>query len=213
MELSDYFRILRQRGWLVLLLAFLTAGAAYGFSSMQTPIYKSTANLLITSRPDFGQTQAAKAELRNYAAWLNSSFRAESVIGLLQLDMEPLDLLGNVKIVPSTDTNVITLEVENKNPNLANDIARVWGEQLIIWRNEQNAGLQKADHINAELIDSPRAGQDRPNIRVNTAAGGVFGLLLGVLLIFLLEWLASGIVRRPEEVERYLDVPVIGKIP
>ena len=213
MELSDYFRILRQRGWLVLLLAFLTAGAAYGFSTMQTPIYKSTANLLITSRPDFGQTQAAKAELRNYAAWLNSSFRAQSVIGLLQLDMEPLGLLGNVKIVPSTDTNVITLEVENENPDLANDIARVWGEQLIIWRNEQNAGLQKADHINAEFIDNPRAGLDRPNTRINTAAGGVFGLLLGVLLIFLLEWLASGIVRRPEEVERYLDVPVIGKIP
>ena len=213
MELSDYFRILRQRGWLVILLAILTAGAAYGFSKMQTPMYKSTANLLITSRPDFGQTQAAKAELRNYAAWLNSSFRAEKVISTLDMDEEPLVLLGRVKIVPSTDTNVITIEVENTNPDVANNIARVWGDQLIIWRNEQNAGLQKADHINAEFIDNPRAGLDRPNTRINTAAGGIFGLLLGVMLIFLLEWLASGIVRRPEEVERYLDVPVIGKIP
>ena len=213
MELSDYFRILRQRGWLVILLAVLTAGAAYGFSRMQTPMYKSTANLLITSRPDFGQTQAAKAEVRNYAAWLNSSFRAQRVISTLDMDEEPLVLLGSVKIVPSTDTNVITIEVENTNPDVANNIARVWGDQLIIWRNEQNAGLQKADHINAEFIDNPRAGLDRPNTRINTAAGGIFGLLLGVMLIFLLEWLASGIVRRPEEVERYLDVPVIGKIP
>ncbi|MGB1249764.1 MAG: YveK family protein [Candidatus Promineifilaceae bacterium] len=213
MELSDYFRILRQRGWLVLLLAFLTASAAYGFSKMQTPIYKSTTNMLITSRPDYGQTQAAKAELRNYAVWLNSSFRAARVISDLQLDMEPLGLLGQVKIVPSTDTSVITIEVENENPDLANDIGRVWGEQLISWRNEKNAGLQKADHIDAELTDNPRAGLDRPNTNINTVAGGVFGLLLGVLLIFLLEWFASGIVRRPEEVERYLDVPVIGKIP
>jgi uncharacterized protein involved in exopolysaccharide biosynthesis len=32
MELNDIFRILRQRGWLILVLMALTAAAAYGFS-------------------------------------------------------------------------------------------------------------------------------------------------------------------------------------
>jgi capsular polysaccharide biosynthesis protein len=48
---------------------------------------------------------------------------------------------------------------------------------------------------------------------INTAAGAVFGLLLGVALAFLLEWLSSGVMRRREDVERYLDIPVIGTIP
>ncbi len=39
MELSDYIRILRQRGWVIILLGLLTAGAAFGFSRMQTTIY------------------------------------------------------------------------------------------------------------------------------------------------------------------------------
>jgi capsular polysaccharide biosynthesis protein len=39
------------------------------------------------------------------------------------------------------------------------------------------------------------------------------GALLGVSLIFVLEWLDSGVLRRIEDVERYLDVPVIGSIP
>lgn len=213
MELSDYLRILRQRGWLIIVMAVLTAGAAFGYSQMQTPLYKSVVSLLVTSRPDFGQTQAAKVLVRDFAAWLNSTRRAEAVIEELQLDMTPEALLGQVNIAAATSESIVQIEVENTNPDLANDIARVWGQQLIQWRNEQNAGLQKADRINAELIDDPRAGLERPNTRINTAAGGVFGALLGLVAVFVLEWIESGVVRRGEDVERYLDIPVIGSIP
>jgi capsular polysaccharide biosynthesis protein len=41
----------------------------------------------------------------------------------------------------------------------------------------------------------------------------VFGALLGTVLVFGLEWLESGVVRRSEDVERYLEIPVIGSIP
>jgi capsular polysaccharide biosynthesis protein len=213
MELSDYLRILRQRGWLIIVMAVLTAGAAFGYSQMQTPLYKSVVSLLVTSRPDFGQTQAAKVLVRDFAAWLNSTRRAEAVIEELQLDMTPEALLGQVNIAAATSESIVQIEVENTNPDLANDIARVWGQQLIQWRNEQNAGLQKADRINAELIDDPRAGLERPKTRINTAAGGVFGALLGLVAVFVLEWIESGVVRRGEDVERYLDIPVIGSIP
>ena len=213
MELRDYLRIIRLRGWLIVLLAVLTAGVAFAFSKVQEPVYKATARLLITSRPDFGQTQAAKALLRDYAAWLNSSYRAERVIDELQLDMTPGELMGDVTIAAATSESIILVDVENSRPDLAVSIATSWGEQLIDWRNEQNAGLRKEDRIEAEMIDAPVPGLDRPQTKINTAAGFVFGALLGVIVIFLLEWVESGIVRRPEDVERYLNVPVVGTIP
>ena len=213
MELADYFRILRQRGWLIILVAVLTAGAAFGYSKMQEPIYKSTARLLITARPDFGQTQAAQALLRDYAEWMRSSLRARAVIDELGLDMSPPQLLGDVTIAASTSTSVIMIEVENTNLDVANDIARAWGNTLIRWRNEENAGLRKEDHIDAQFVDDPTGGLDRPRTMINSAAGAVFGALLGVILIFVLEWIESGIVRRADDVERYLDIPVIGSIP
>ena len=62
MALNDIFRILRQRGWLILVLMVLTAAAAFGFSRIQTPVYQSNLKLLVLpSRTDFGQAQAAKA--------------------------------------------------------------------------------------------------------------------------------------------------------
>ena len=122
------------------------------------------------------------------------------------------ELLGDVRVA-SDASYVITLTVENTDPNLANDIARTWGNLLIMEQNADNDTLRQEDRIYVEFIDDPQAGLERPKTKINTAAGAVFGLLLGVALIFLLEWLASGVIRRSEDVERYLDIPVIGRIP
>ncbi|MCL4805860.1 MAG: hypothetical protein KJ046_16295 [Anaerolineae bacterium] len=214
MELSDYFRIIRQRGWVILLLMALTAAAAFGFSKMQTPVYESSLRLLVQpSRTDFGQAQAAKTLLSSYEQWLYSSYRAQAVINILQLDMTPGELLGDVRVASDGNSFIIKLAVENTDPNLANDIARAWGNELIQWQNANNDKLNKEDRITIEFVDDPVAGLDRPDTMINTAAGLVFGLLLGVALVFLLEWLASGVIRRREDVERYLEIPVIGSIP
>ncbi|MCO5186931.1 MAG: hypothetical protein M9918_01825, partial [Anaerolineae bacterium] len=127
--------------------------------------------------------------------------------------MDPMALLGDVTIAPATDSNLIQIDVENSDPNLANDIARVWGDQLIQFRNNENAGLREEDRIKAQFLDDPQAGLAGPNTKINVAAGAVFGFLLGVILVFILEWIESGIIRRSEDIERYLGIPVIGTIP
>ena len=213
MELNDYIRIIKRRWWIILLTTILTAGAAFAFSKMQEPTYESSVSLLVTSRPDFGQTQAAKALVRDYAVWLRSSYRAERVIDELQLDMDPMALLGDITIAPASDSNIIQINVENSDPDLANDIARVWGDQLLQFRNSENAGLQEADRIKAQFLDNPVAGLAGPNTKINVAAGAVFGFLMGVILVFVLEWIESGVIRRTEDIERHLDLPVIGTIP
>jgi capsular polysaccharide biosynthesis protein len=205
---------LRQRGWIILLLAVLTAAAAFGFSRMQTPVYEANLKLLVRpSRTDFGQSQAARELLGNYEQWLRSSYRAQRVIDELQLDMTAGDLLGDVSVASDRLGLVVQLAVENTDPSLASDIARSWGNQLIQWQQEANDRNRQEDRIDIEFQDDPQIALERPKTRINTAAGAVFGALLGVMVIFVLEWIESGVVRRTEDIERYLDVPVIGTIP
>ncbi len=214
MELRDYGRILRQRGWVIVVMAVLTAVAAFGFSKMQTELYESNLKMLVLpSRTDFGQAQAAKELLRSYEQWLYSRYRAQAVINELQLDMTAETLLGDMKVASDNASFVIQMTVENTDPNLANDIATAWGNLLIQWQNANNDKLQKEDRITIEFLDDPQAGLSKPNTKINTAAGFVFGALIGVLVVFALEWYESGIMRRAEDVERYLDIPVIGSIP
>ena len=156
MELNDVFRILRQRGWLILVLMALTAAAAYGFSRIQTPVYESTVRLLVNpGRTDFGQAQAAKELLSSKQVWLYSTYRAQDVIDTLQLDMTAGDLLGDVRVA-SDASYVITLTVENTDPNLANDIARTWGNLLIMEQNADNDTLRQEDRIYVCLLYTSR---------------------------------------------------------
>ncbi len=214
MELSDYLRILRQRGWLVLVMAVLTAVAAFGFSRMQTELFESNLKLLVRpARTDYGQSQASRELLGSYEQWLNSSYRARDVINVMQLDMTPQQLLGDFSVASDRLALVLQLAVENTDPDLANDIARTWGELLIQWQNQENEKNRQEDRITIELQDDPRASLVQPRTTINTAAGGIFGAILGLVIIFVLEWIESGVVRRSEDVERYLDIPVIGQIP
>jgi len=214
MELVDYTRLIKQRGWLIVLMAVLTAAAAFGFSKMQVEVFESSLRLLVLpSRTDFGQAQAAKELLRSYEQWLKSRYRAQAVIDQLQLDRLAGDLLSDVKVASDNSSFVIELTVENTDPDLANDIARTWGNLLIQWQTENNDKLRKEDRITIEFIDDPEAGLARPKWKVNTAAGGVLGILIGIIFVLALEWIESGIVRRPEDIERFLDMPVVGTIP
>lgn len=214
MELTDYLRILRQRGWIIILVAVLTAVAAFGFSKMQTEVYKSNLNLWVNpARLDFGQTQAVKELLGGYESWMASSLRAKEVIDQLQLDMTPEELLGSVAFASDSLRRTVQITVKNTDPNLGNDIAVAWGNLLIQEQQRQNDENRQEDRIEIQFQDVPKAGLDSPKIKINTAAALVFGAILGVIIVFLLEWIESGVMRRPDDVQRYLDVPVIGIIP
>ena len=187
MKINDYSRILRQRGWLIILLALLTAAAAFGFSKIQTPVYESNLRILVQpARTDFGQAQAAQQLLRGYVQWINSSYRAAKVIDELKLDMTPNQLLSDFGVASDDSSFVVRLNVENSDPDLANDIARSWGNTFIQWRIDDNATQRKEDRVDAEFIDDPLAGLARPQTMINTAAAAVFGILLGIIIVLVL---------------------------
>ncbi|MFN9109498.1 MAG: Wzz/FepE/Etk N-terminal domain-containing protein, partial [Bacteroidota bacterium] len=47
MRLSEYIRIIRRRIWVIVLAVMVTAVAAYVFSKLQEPLYRSEASYLV----------------------------------------------------------------------------------------------------------------------------------------------------------------------
>lgn len=214
MNLIDYVRILARRGWIILLLVVLATGSAYILSSRQTKIYRSTQKVLILpSRNDLGLTEATKTLLNSYVEYLNSEFIAKNVIDTLKLDMTPQDLKGNVTIAPVQISNIIQIDVLNADGDLANDIAREWGNQMVIYRNQENEKARREDRIDAQLQDVARYTLDHPRPVIYAVSGAVLGILLGVIMVFVLEYLESSVVRRRDDLERALDLQVLASIP
>ena len=198
----------------MMLSAVLTAGSAFLFSMLQTPVYQSTVDVLVQpARTDFGLTQSAKLLLDSYVAFLDTENSAAEVIDVLQLDMLPETLRGDVHIAAEAQRFLIRIEVENGNGDLANDIARHWAQLLVQWRNDENQKQRREDRVTAIILDLPRYELDRPRRAINSAAGMVLGLLIGAAVVLVLEYMDAGMVRNRKDVERLLGMSVLGSIP
>jgi capsular polysaccharide biosynthesis protein len=219
MEFSDYFRILRQRGWIILVTAIVAAVSAFGFSKLQRPIYKSSMQVtVLPARNDMGLAQTTKQLLRAYVTIIDTKKFAAQVLQHFEqagtpLDMTPEQLKDNAIIASFEDKNVIQIDVKNGDGEVGNRIAIAWAQEFQNWRKLENDKVRKEDQVEVVMGDNPIYSKFRPQTTVNTAAGGIFGLLLGALIVAVLEWLEAGVVRAPADVERKLGLAVLGAIP
>ncbi len=216
MQLQDYARVLWKRGWIIILLAVIAAGSAYLFSKVQTPIYRSTVTLsAVPSRPaDWGQTQAIKSLLRNYVQQMQSPKLVQPVIDKLQLDVTPQKFISQVNFNAAEDTMTIAIEARHPIPQVAAKMGQTLAETFVSVHNQENLQIDQQDRILVSILsDATSPDIFSPKTSVNVLAGAILGGLIGALILFVLEWIESDIVRTAEDVERYIGVTVLGAIP
>jgi capsular polysaccharide biosynthesis protein len=219
MELADYFSILRRRGWIILVAAVVAAVSAYGFSKLQRPVYRSSMQMtVLPARNDMGLAQTTKQLLRAYVTIIDTKKFAAQVLQRFEqagtpLDMTPEQLQNNAIIASFEDKNVIQIDIRNPSGETGNRIALAWAQEFQDWRELENGKVRKEDQVEVVLGDNPIYKQERPQTKINVAAGGILGLLLGALVVAALEWIESGVVRTADDVERKLGLPLLGTIP
>ena len=215
MTIQEYIRIIRKRGWIVLLAILLAAAAGYAISSLQENVYRATVNVsTVPARPDWGLGNTAKDLMRNFALNITTPENAQRVIDRAQLDQNPYDFLGNVSVADDSSTFTIKIEAKAGDPEVAKSMALNLADLFVEDRTQYYAQQDKRDRIEVK-IRSRAIGADliQPRPRINAIAGGVLGLLLGSALVLFLTWLESDLLRTAEAVERTLAMPVLGAIP
>ena len=216
MQLQDYARVLFKRWWIILLLAALTTVSAYAFSKLQTPIYKSTVTLsAVPARPsDYGQSLAIKNLLRNYVQQMQSPGLTQPVIDKLQLDVSSDKFVSQVNFSADESTLTISIEARHPRPEVAAKMAQTLAETFVSSHNQENLQIDQRDRILITILRNATSPDIfSPKTSTNVLAGGVMGLLIGLIVAFVLEWLESDVVRTTEDVERFIGVTVLGVIP
>ena len=214
MNLIDYGRIIIRRGWIMILLGVIAAGAAFLFSRQLDPVYRATQKvLIIPSRSDLGLTESARSILNSHVAYLDSSLRAAEVIDRLQLDMTPGQLRSDVTIAADQLSLLIQIDADHGSPDVAARIAAEWGQLLVEYRNDLNQQARQEDRVEARIQDTPTPFQSSPKIMINSIVGLIAGIFIGGIIIFVMEYLESSIVRRREDVENFAGLPVLAIVP
>ncbi|MDI9376043.1 MAG: polysaccharide biosynthesis tyrosine autokinase, partial [Thermotogota bacterium] len=85
---------------------------------------------------------------------------------------------------------------------------------LLLERLEEAKISEAAVVGNAAIVDPATIPQSavKPNKRLSLAIGGVLGIFLGMLMVFLAEYLDKTL-KTEEEIERFSRQPIIGRIP
>jgi capsular polysaccharide biosynthesis protein len=213
--LKEYLRILWKRGWIVVVMAVVTAASAIVFSKLQRPVYRSNVYLnVVPVRLDLSLTQSIKWLMRNYAQNIRSDTNLQEVIDRTGQDMTPSRLRNDVAVSSIEEDFMVRIDVDAYDPIVAQQLAQTVAEVFVEDIKVQMLDQDKRDRITVTLKDpAAPAYVQSPKAKINALAGGVFGVLLGGLIALGLEWLESGIIRSSEELERAAGTAVLGVIP
>ena len=214
MGLRDYWRVLARRWWLIAALVVLAAGSAYVYSKLQQPFYRSSIRLFVIPwRPDYGVTLVVRETIRQYSQLLTTDAIINRVNSQLQLDLPPEEFRRRVRVSEAADAQAILIEADDPNPEMARRIVLALAEAFREQQQLRMKDVDKRDRVDVERYDDPSPPVLAwPRTRSNVLAWGVLGLVVGVLIAFLQEFL-DDTVKTVEESERLLGRAVLGVVP
>ncbi|MBA7656080.1 putative capsular polysaccharide biosynthesis protein YwqC [subsurface metagenome] len=213
MQLRQYIRILTRRGWIIIVAVFVTTAAALVFSLVQAPVYRSTIFLNVwPARLDWGLQQTIKGLMRNYALTIGSRQTATEVVNRLQLDITPDQMREKLTVDPIEEDFLIRIDADDYDPFIARDIAQTAAEVFVERIDIHMLDQDKRERLDINIRDYASWTLHRPKPKINALAGAVFGVIIGGLIVFLLEWLEADIIRSPEDMERHTGVAVLATI-
>ena len=217
MELRDILRVLKNGKWILIILplvAMLTSGIFSYF--VITPVYKSSTTLMVGKNYSgengpllqYNDILTANQLVKTYSQLAKSRTVAEKVIELEKLDITPEAFRGKIDVQPVRDTQLIQITIDDPDPNKAARLANVSGQVFI----KKVVEVMKLDNVNIVDQAVPPQSPDKPNKRMNVMIAIVVGLMVAVGLVFLREFLDQT-VKSSEDVNRYLELSVLGVIP
>jgi polysaccharide biosynthesis transport protein len=211
MELIRYWRVMRRWAWLIILCPIVATVAA-GLITLQLPkVYEAKVALLVRpAQPLSGDltVQALTADqiLRTYASWMVERPILERVISDLSLQTDPASLSKQITVTPEPNTTILDVAVRGTDPvramNTANTLVNDFIAQVKDTQRTESTALTTSSKDNL-LIVAPAV---QPTIPVlpktlsNIALGFLAGLVAGLGLAFLLDYLDQSV--RSDEILR-----------
>ncbi len=213
-EVRELIAAILKRWWLIVLIlvvAVATSTAVNFF--ILTPIYESSTTLLVGKPVEgvqiiYQDIQVNRQLVRTYEQIAKSSTVANGIIADLNLDLTTRGLLNKIEVRQVKDTEIIAISVKDPSPEhaalLANGVAGIFMSHVKAHMNTDNVSIIDP----AQVASSPVS----PRKMLNIAMAAALSLMAGVFLAILFHYLDNSI-RSTVDVEKYLDMPVLGAIP
>ncbi|MGM0877170.1 MAG: YveK family protein [Bacillota bacterium] len=215
-SLKELFHTLKKRLSLIIIItAIATATSGLVSYFLLTPIYQSSTQILVNqSKSDqqvynAGEVQTNLQLINTYNVIIKSPAILDKVIQQEKLDMSAGALNGLVTVSSEQNSQVVNITVQNEDPqkgaDIANAIASTFKKEISTIMNVDNVNIL----TQAQVSEDPSPINPKPAL--NMAIALVVGLMAGVGLAFLLEYL-DNTIKTEQDIENQLGLPVLGAI-
>nr|AAC38746.1 chain length regulator/exporter [Streptococcus pneumoniae] len=215
-DVFQLFKTLWKRKLMILIVALVTGTGAFAYSTfIVKPEYTSTTRIYVVNRNQGDKPgltnqdlQAGTYLVKDYREIILSQDALEKVATNLKLDMPAKTLASKVQVAVPADTRIVSISVKDKQPEeasrIANSLREVAAEKIVaVTRVSDVTTLEEA---------RPATTPSSPNVRRNSLFGFLGGAVVTVIAVLLIELLDTR-VKRPENVENVLKIPLLGLVP
>ncbi len=217
-SLRQVFYIFKKRAWMIAVstILALVLSAILSFFII-APKYETFTTLMVgkpqeydtnTSGIDYNDVLLNQKLVPTYGELVRSRLVADEVIRSLNLGISYDEFKEKVQVSLVDDTEIIKIQVIDKDRELAVKIANRVSEEFM-WTVKVKMKVE-----NIQIIDRAQLPQNpiSPRKLLNMLVAAVFGFMIGIFLVFLLEYL-DNTYKTANDIERNLQLPVLGAIP
>ncbi|WP_394513497.1 YveK family protein [Priestia aryabhattai] len=215
-SLRELFAVLRKRLWLIVLITIIaaTVSAVISFFVL-TPVYESKTQILVNQAKndqELYNTQVVQTNVQlinTYNDIITSPAILDKVVTELKLNTSAASLSSQIQVTSAQDSQVAQIVVQDTSAKLAADIANTTASVF----QKEVPKLMNVDNVKvlSKATLAENASPVKPQPLLNVTIAIVVGLMVGVGLSFLLEYL-DNTVKTEQDIENLLELPVMGVV-
>lgn len=216
--------IVLRRWWVIALAALVAAGVGYAGTNSKPKTYTASARVMaVANPPDYWLDLYAKNRLASYKDLIGNWQFIHDALQTAGSPVEPGLAQSELALGHNPDTNTVQLVVTDTQPARSAEIVNALADGFVARNAADNQRLLaqprssaagQPGHIDLLKLDTPGAPTTAsgPRVKVNTLAAGLLGAVAGLLVVFATIY-ADDTLRRPLDLERYLELPTLVSVP
>lgn len=212
-DLLELFYKLKQKLWLIILITILAGGGTGVYSKyILTPEYTSTAMIYVLSKEttmySLTDLQVGTQLTKDYKIMVTSRPVLEKVVESLGLNMSYKELRKRISIANPTDTRILTLAVQDTDPNQAKAIV----DKIALTASDYIGDIMEMDPPKIIEEGEVPTVKTSPDVKKNAMMGAAAGIVL-ICLVLSVGVILDDTIRSEEDVEHYLGLSVLAAVP
>ena len=214
-SISEIIDAVKKR-WKIIALTTVLATVVSGIFSffIISPTYEASTKIFIgkegAESEGYNSSDVSMYQnlIKTYSELIKTKDLVNKAIDNSEYDLSVNSVLNGITVNTLTGTQILQISYQSKSPSVAKNILESITNEFITKAEElvPNGNVKILESV--ELPKNPVA----PNKSMNIAIAFILGMMVGFGIVFLLEYL-DNTYKNKEQLEKDLDIPVLGVIP